>query len=155
MSEHFTGVEIVFCPEFRNDWLRFGAPDARIRLDRRRTLVLFRPRRIFGYVRWQANEYGTHGWRFVVAQTRSPHERVSQIAGVRPGAEMHLSAVSATNIKRALSQIDALERAGFSANGVSPNYYRHVHSRIVTRQPIRPYTAEQHAAHVAAMAVPR
>ena len=80
---------------------------------------------------------------------------MSQIAGVRPGAEMLLSAVSATKISRALSQIDALERAGFSADGVSPNYYRHVRSRIVTRQPIRPDTAEQHAAHVAAMAVPR
>jgi len=80
---------------------------------------------------------------------------VSQIAGVRPGAEVLLSAVGDTKIKRALSQIDALERAGFPPDGVSANYYRHVHNRIATRQPIHPYSAEQHAAHIVAMAVPR
>lgn len=59
MSEHFTHVEIAFYPEFLNHWLRFGEPDQWLDLDRRRLLALFKPGRVFGYVRWRANEYGT------------------------------------------------------------------------------------------------
>ena len=59
MCEVFTGVEIAFYPEFINFWLRFGAPDAQNVLDQRRSLALFGPGQIFGYVRWQANAYGT------------------------------------------------------------------------------------------------
>lgn len=54
MSEPFTRVEIAFYPEHLNHWLRFGEPDEQQDLDRRRSLALFKPARVFGYVRWRA-----------------------------------------------------------------------------------------------------
>ena len=56
-----TLVEIVFLPDWLNHWLRFGEPDRAHDLDRRRSIALFGPGRLFGYVRWRANDYGRNG----------------------------------------------------------------------------------------------
>ena len=69
MNREFTLVEIVFYPEYLNNWLRFGTPDLEYDLDRRRALACFKPGRIFGYVRWVANEYGTQKWHLYVVRT--------------------------------------------------------------------------------------
>ncbi len=153
MSEPFTRVEIAFYPEHLNNWLRFGAPDEQHDLDRRRSLALFKPGRIFGYVRWRANEYGTQDWRFTVVRTAAPSLLLSRIEGITPGGEVLLLVVGNTKVKRALLQIDTLETAGIEPAAVSPAYYRHVHNRITAGQPIRAYTEAQHAAHLAARQV--
>jgi len=153
MSELFTRVEIAFYPEHLNHWLRFGDPDEQRDLDRRRSLALFKPGRVFGYVRWRANEYGTQEWRFTVAQTAEPSLLLSRIEGVTPGGEVLLLATGNAKVKRALLQIDALEAAGFEPADVSPAYYRHVHNRITGGQPIRAYSMAQHEAHLAARQV--
>lgn len=153
MSEAFTRVEIAFYPEHLNHWLRFGAPAEQHDLDRRRSLALFKPGQVFGYVRWQANEYGTQDWRITILKTAEPSLFLSRIEGVHPGGEVLLLATGNTKVKRALLQIDVLEAAGFEPADVSPDYYRHVHNRITAGQPIRPYTEPQHAAHRAARRV--
>ena len=153
MSEAFTRVEIAFYPDHLNWWLRFGAPDERQDLDRRRSLALFRPGRIFGYVRWRANEYGTQEWRFTIVQSGEPSLLLSRVEGVHPGGEVLLLVTGNTKVKRALLQIDALETAGFEPADVSPAYYRHVHNRITTGQPVRNYSDAQHQAHLAARAM--
>jgi len=153
MSECFTRVEIAFYPEHLNNWLRFSAPDKQHDLDRRRSLALFRPGQVFGYVRWRANEYGTQEWRFTVVQTAEPSRFLSRIEGVTPGGEVLLLATGNTRVKRALLQIDRLEADGFDPAEVSPTYYRHVHNRIVAGRPIRPYSYEQYAAHLAGQRV--
>lgn len=149
MSESFTRVEIAFYPEHLNHWLRFGEPDGQQDLDRRRSLALFKPGRIFGYVRWRANEYGTQDWRFTIVQSAEPSLLFSCIEGVSPGGEVLLLVTGNTKVKRALLQIDALEAVGFEPANVSPAYYRHVHNRITAGQPIRPYSTAQHEAHLA------
>ncbi len=150
MSEHFARVEIAFYPEYLNHWLRFGEPDEQQDLDHRRSLAYFRPGRVFGYVRWRANEYGTQDWRFTIVQTAVPLRFLSRIEGVRPGGEVLLLATGNAKVKRALLQIDALEAAGFEPADVSPAYYRHVHNRIAAGQPVRDYSKTQHEAHLAA-----
>lgn len=153
MSEHFTRVEIVFYPEHLNHWLRFGVPDAQQDLDRRRSLAVFRPGRVFGYVRWRANEFGTQEWRFTIVRTSEPSLPLSRIPGVDPGGEVLLLAAGNTRVKRALLQIGVLEADGFDPAGVSPAYYRHVHNRITAGQPVRAYSREQHAAYSASKKV--
>lgn len=153
MSEHLTRVEIAFYPEHLNHWLRFGPPDEEHELDRRRAIALFQPGRIFGYVRWRANEYGTRDWRFCVIKSTEPSRFLSRVEGVHPGGEVLLLAVGNAKVKRALSAADALEEAGFDPADISPDYYRHVHNRITAGQPIRPYTDQQHTAHLAAQQV--
>lgn len=153
MSEFFTRVEIAFYPEHLNHWLRFGVPDEQHDLDRRRSIALFKPRRVFGYVRWRSNEYGTQDWRFTVVQTAEPSLLLSRIEGITPGGEVLLLATGNAKVKRALLQVDALEAAGFEPADVSPAYYRHVHNRITAGQPIRAYSMAQHEAHLAARQV--
>lgn len=153
MSESFTHVEIAFYPEHLNNWLRFGDPDEQHDLDRRRSLALFKPGRIFGYVRWRANEYGTQDWRFTVVKTVAPSLLLSRIEGVDPGGEVLLLATGNTKVKRALLQIDVLETDGFEPADVSPAYYRHIHNRVAAKRPIRAYSMAQHEAYVAAQRV--
>jgi hypothetical protein len=153
MTEHFTRVEIVFYPEHLNHWLRFGAPETQQDLDRRRSLALFRPGQVFGYVRWRANEYGTQEWRFTIIRTSEPSLLLSRIPGVDPGGEVLLLAAGNTKVKRTLLQIDVLEADGFDPVDVSPAYYRHVHNRITAGQPVRAYSREQHAAYLASRKV--
>jgi hypothetical protein len=153
MLKHFTQVQIAFYPEHLNHWLRFGAPDESHDLDRRRSLAFFKPGRIFGYVRWRANEYGTQEWCFTIIRTKEPSRFLSRIEGVTPGGEVLLLATGNTKVKRALLQIDMLEADGFDPAEVSPAYYRHVHNRIAAGRPIRPYSYEQHVAHLAVQRV--
>lgn len=153
MPEQFTRVEIAFYPEHLNHWLRFGEPDQQVDLDRRRGLAFFKPGRIFGYVRWRANDYGTQDWRFIIVRTATPSRFLSRIEGVMPGGEVLLLAIGNAKVKRALLQIDALEVAGFEPVEVSPAYYCRLHNRITTGQPIRAYSMAQHQAHLAARRV--
>lgn len=153
MSDHFTCIELVFYPEHVNFWLCFGEPDERLDLDRRRSLALFGPSKVFGYVRWRANEYGTQDWRVAIVRTGAPSWLLTRLEGVHPGGEILLSATGKSRVKRALAQLDALEEAGFELAEISPAYYRQVHNRIAVSRPTREYSDEQHRAFKAARAV--
>ena len=153
MCESFTAVEIAFYPEFINFWLRFGEPNAEYVLDRRRSLALFGPGQIFGYVRWQANAYGTQDWRIVIARTGAPAYALTRLEGVHPGAEVLLSVTGNARVKRLLARIDVLEAAGFDPAEISPAHVRHMHNRIAVSCPVTPYSADQHAAFLAARVV--
>jgi len=146
MNRQFTLVETAFYPEFLNHWLRFGAPDFEFDLDRRRALACFKPGRIFGYVRWIANEYGTQKWHLYVVRTVDQSQLLTRIDGVHPGGEILLKAVGKSKVKQALSLVDSLEDSDFDPGKVSQAYYRHAHNRISVRQPIQPYTKAQHNA---------
>ena len=153
MSELFTRVEIAFYPEHLNYWLRFGEPDEEHDLDRRRSLAFFKPGRVFGYVRWWANEYGTQRWGFAIIRSGEPSRFLSCIEGVYPGGEVLLSVTGNAKVKHALIQIDTLETDGFEPIDVSYAYYRHVHNRIAVGKTIRSYSTEQHKAYLAARRV--
>ena len=153
MSEPFTRVEIAFYPEHLNHWLRFGKPDEEHDLDRRRSLAFFKPERVFGYVRWRANEYGTQDWRFTIIGSGEPSKFLSRIEGVYPGGEVLLFAAGKAKVKQALMQIDTLETEGFEPTDVSCAYYRHIHNRIAIGKTIRAYRQAQHEAYLAARRV--
>lgn len=145
MTDAFTAVEIAFYPEYRNDWLRFGTPDVVHRLDRRRSLAIFKADQTFGYVRWRAGNFGTVSCSFTVARTGSTNG-LARAAGVHPGAEILLAVDGAARVRRALAMIDQLEIAGFDPADLSPSHHRHLHNRLATGKVPRPYSAAQHAA---------
>lgn len=155
MAEVLTRVQLAFYPEHLNWWLRFGEPDRRILLDRRRAVALFRPGQVFGYVRWQASEYGTQTWRFTIVRAAKPSVMLSRIDGVYPGGEVLLLAVGSAKVMRALKENDKLEAAGFEPADVSSDYFRHLHNRIAIGRPARPYTRAEHDAYLAARKVRR
>ncbi len=149
MSEFFTRAEIEFYPEFANLWLRFGEPDQEFDLDRRRAIAFFKPAKLFGYVCWLSNVYGTQRWDFAVILTVKPGNRIDRFAGIKPGGEILLHATGKAKVKRSLELIDGLEDAGFEPANVSHAYYRHVHNRVAVGQPVSPYSCAQHAAFIA------
>ena len=153
MSEHLTRVKIAFYPKHLNHWLRFGEPAKKHFLDRSRSLALFGPGRVFGYIRWRGNEYGTQDWRLAVVRTGEPSRFLSPLEGVYPGGEVLLVATGNARVKRALSLIGAIEARGFEPSIVSPAYYRHAHNRIAIGRPVRAYSQAQHEAHLAALRV--
>lgn len=153
MREVLTGVEIAFYPEFINFWLRFGAADGQHVLDQRRSLALFGPGKIFGYVRWHADTYGTQDWRIVIVQTGAPPQALTRLEGVHPGGNILLSATGNARVKRVLTQLDALEAGGFDPASISPAHVRDIHNRIAVSQPIAPYSDDQQTAFQAARAV--
>ena len=149
MSDQFTRVEIASYPNHLRFWLRFGEPDEQCKLDRRRSVAVFRPGRLFGYVRRSVGEDGSEDWRFAVVKTAAPSRFLGRIDGVQPGGDVYLQVAGKRRVKRALLQIDALEAHGFRPIEVSPAYYRDIHNRISSGQAIRAYSAAQHAAHLA------
>ncbi|MDA4848887.1 DUF2840 domain-containing protein [Hoeflea poritis] len=153
MSKFFTSVEIAFYPEYINCWLRFGKPDAKHNLDRRRSLVLFGPAQVFGYVRWRANEYGMQNWSIAIARARAPLQVLTRLEGIHPGADILLLTTGKARVKRVLAQLDKLEAAGFEPAEISPAYHRHIHNRILTSRSVKPYSDEQHDAFLAARAL--
>lgn len=144
-----TRVELAFYPEHTNYWLRFSNPVDRIELDRRRSLAVFEPGQIFGYVRWTANEYGTQDWRLTILEAQEPHIMLSRVPGVSPGVEVLPLVKGKGPVKRCLEVLDRLETECFALEDVSPSYYRHVHVRLIANRKIRPYSHDQHEAHLA------
>ena len=144
MSELLTRVEILYLPDSINYWLPFGTPRHWQEPDRRRALAYFAAGQVFGYVRWEANEYGTQSWRSWVLQAGGSGARLHRVPGVRPGAEILLDTRGKVRVKRTFEAIDELSAAGFDPEDVAPSYFNLLHVRIHTRHPLRPYTDAQH-----------
>ena len=153
MCRVFTRVEVAFYPEYLNNWLRFGDPIYNFDLDRRRSLAIFKPGQIFGYIRWRANEYGTQEWHFVIVKAVEPLHRMSCFAGIQPGGQILLTTSGNVKVKRVLAQIDLLENDGFDPSKVSPNFYRQIHNRTMIGLSVRGYSSQQHEAYLAAREV--
>jgi hypothetical protein len=148
MSELLTRVELHFGRDALNYYIRFGEPRLREDLNGWRAFEYFASGQIFGYVRWEANEYGTQDWRFWVIHAEDTVEPIHRIPGVAPGGEVLLEAAGGACVRKALELIDTIEAQGVDPEEVSSAYYVHVHQRILTRLPIRPYSAIQHKAHL-------
>lgn len=144
MGEFLTRVELHFGRDFFNYYIRFGEPRQRNDLDRRRAFEYYAPGQLFGYVRWEANEYGTRYWRIWVVRAGDPVILLHRIPGVTPGAEILLQLSGGTRVKRAFEAIDAIEALGIDPADVPASYYVQIHHRIVTRLPIPPYSTARH-----------
>lgn len=150
MCKLFTRVEVAFYPEHLNNWLRFGIPVYDLNLDRRRSLAIYKPGQIFGYIRWSANEYGTQEWLLVIVKAAELLHRINCFPGIQPGGQMLLATSGNVKVKHILSQIDLLENNGFDPSKVSPNFYRQLHNRTMINRPVSGYSSQQHEAYLAA-----
>ncbi|MEI9413068.1 DUF2840 domain-containing protein [Mesorhizobium salmacidum] len=145
MSE-LTYVELLWLKKRIENYIRFGKSVENRIIDKSRRVVAFAPGSIFGFVRWTANDFGTIASRMDILRAVGPGKRCSTIAYVRPGADILLTAITWPKVERVLEIIDAVEALGIDPMDASPEYWRHVHSRLVARESPRPYTRQRHEA---------
>ena len=148
MSGPLTRVALVFVPERRNVWLRFGRPARERIIDRQRRVAEFSAGAVFCRVRWEANAYGTVVWEFAVVQAVAPREMLQRIAGIVPGAMLLLHVRTAAKVQAVLRLIDAIEATRIDPADVAPTYWRMVHNRLAARVEVSPYTPDRHAAYL-------
>jgi hypothetical protein len=141
-----TEVDLLWWRERAEVWIRFGRPDGETIHDRRRRTVRFAPDAVFGLVRWASNDYGTVRSELDIVRAVRIGEPYTTRPHVRPGAELLAAARGWLSVSRALAVIDAIETAGFDPACVAPDYWRHVHNRLLVGLEPRPYQARRHRA---------
>lgn len=145
MSE-LTAVELLWLKKRNENYIRFGKVSSNRNIDRCRRAVTFTPGSIFAFVRWTANDFGTITSRIDILRAVAAGRHCSTVAYVRPGAEILLTATGWPNVEKVLKIIDAIEAIGIDPVDVSPDYWRHAHSRFAGRETPRPYTRQRHDA---------
>lgn len=145
-----TRVLLAYIEQRMNLYLRFGHPVCEQRLDRHRRMVWFSPDSLFCRIRWEGNDHGTTRWQLMVLQALSPLDTMQLIPGVTPGASLLLRAEGERQVQAVLQRIDAIEAQGVDPTAVAPTYWHMLHNRLAARMPLPEYTAERHAAYIAA-----
>ena len=141
-----THVELTWIEKTIEHWLRFGRRADEKILDRRRSVSSFKPGSIFAFVRWASNDFGTIVSRMDIVRAVEPGARYQTLPFVRPGGEILLRVDGWPKVERVLQAIDAAETLGINAADVAPDYWRHVHNRLVANLAPRIYTPAQHQA---------
>jgi hypothetical protein len=141
-----THVELVWIKKRIENYIHFGHVVAKQTIDRSRRVVSFGSGSVFAFVRWTANDFGTIASRIDILRAVARGRRCSTLAYVRPGADILLTTKGWPNVEKVLKVIDQIEALGIDAADVSPDYWRHVHSRLATREAPRPYTRQRHEA---------
>lgn len=141
-----TWVELVWVEGRIERWIRFGQPVEDRILDRRTRLVAFAPGTLFGFVRWSREPGGAVASRIDVLRAVPRGRALSTIPGVTPGADSLLRLLGWPVVKRALDAIDAVEAQGFDPTAVAPDWWRHVHNRLIAGETPRPYAPDRHRA---------
>lgn len=143
---NLTHVELVWLKKRIENYIRFGQVASNRSIDRSRRVVSFTPGSIFAFVRWTANDFGTVASRIDILRAVASGERCSTVAYVRPGADILLTVIGWPNVEKVLKIMDAIETIGIDPIDVSPDYWRHAHSRFAAREAPRPYTRQRHEA---------
>ena len=135
-----SNLTAVFCHYGKdrfNHRLRFGVPQALVKLDSYRKIAVFKPGAIFGYIRWMADEYGTQDWRFYILESQNGG-LIPPIPGVRPGAKILFSAQGKSRVQRCLSHIDHLEAmAKTGLESLPASYWRVIETALIKDAPLR------------------
>lgn len=141
-----TRVELLWQEGQVERWLRFGLEACERILDRRRREIGFRPGSVFAFVRWAASDYGTALSRIDILRAVGAGESYATVPFVAPGADILLHLNGWPKVQRVLLAIDAVEAAGMEPADVAPDYWRHVHSRLLIGEMPRAYAPSRHRA---------
>ena len=144
-----TTVELIWMEKRVEHRIHFGRPLRTHTIDRCRRVVSFAPDRVFAFVRWAANDFGTIVSRIDIVRTVIVGEAYQTLPFVRPGGEILLKVHAWPKVERVLQLIDAIERIGIDPEAVSPDHWRHVHNRLAAGHEPRGYTLDHHRAFLA------
>lgn len=145
-SQLETSVDLTWWRDRSESWIRFGRPVRETVHDRRRRTVVFAESAVFAWVRWAGGDYGTTVSEVDVLQAAKAGRPLITKLGLRPGAEPLLTLSGWPRVRRVFSLIDAIEALGLDPSLVAPDYWRHVHNRLLAGLAPRPYTLGRHRA---------
>ena len=141
-----THVELTWLKKRIENWIRFGRIVEEHALDRQRRVVSFAPGSIFAFVRWASNDFGTVVSRIDILRAVRPGERHATVPFVRPGGEILLRLSGWPKVEKALQAIDAVEALSIDPADAAPEYWQHVHNRLIVNEEPRRYTRTRHQA---------
>jgi hypothetical protein len=147
-NEGLTQVELTWVEKKIENRIRFGSVVRQQILDRRRRIVFFWPDTVFALVRWASNDFGTILSRIDIVRAVNHGEAYQTLPFVRPGGEILLKVESWPKVERVLQAINAIERLDIDPEAVSPDHWRHIHSRIAAGHEPRSYALDQHRAYL-------
>jgi len=153
LRRDLTYVELVHQPGRIERWIRFGAVDDELVIDRQTRFLGFRPDAILAFVRWASNDFGTAVSRIAILRAVRPGEGLSTVPGVIPGGECLLRVSGWSRVERVLKAIDAVEAIGVEPATAAPDHWRHLHHRLVAGEPPRAYSLERHRAWLSRQAL--
>jgi hypothetical protein len=141
-----TRVELLWLAKRIENRIRFGRTVEERKLDHFRRMVFFEPGRIFGFVRWASNDFGTVVSRIDILRAVGAGEPCSTVPCVGPGAEILLHISGWPKVEQVLQQIDAIETLGIDPADVAPEHWQHVQNRLIANELPRYYTRLRHQA---------
>ena len=139
-----TTVELTWFEGRIEHWIRFGKPVEDTILDRRRRLLSFAPGALFAFVRWASNDFGTVVSRIDIVRAVARGEAYQTLPFIRPGGEILLRTHGWPKVEQVLQAIDAVEALRIDPAKAAPEYWHHLHNRLVINAPARSYSREQH-----------
>jgi Protein of unknown function (DUF2840) len=141
-----THVELLWIERSVERWIRFGRPVGDTILGRRRRVLDFATGSIFALVRWAGNDSGTIASRVDILRAVRRGEASATVPHVDPGADILLRVAGWPKVRSVLNLIGEIESLGIDAADAAPDYWRHVHGRLIVGEAVRPYTRERHKA---------
>jgi hypothetical protein len=141
-----TTVELLWLEKRIENRVRFGHPVSERTLDRSRRVLSFAPGSIFAFVRWTSNDFGTVLSRIDILRAAIPGQRYSTVPWITPGGDSLLRLSGWPKVERALQLIDAVEALDIDPVDVAPDYWHHIHNRLLVNERPRPYTRSRHRA---------
>ncbi|NTF89557.1 DUF2840 domain-containing protein [Agrobacterium rhizogenes] len=145
-ADNLTHVELIWVEKKIEYWIRFGREAHAQVLDRRRSVLAFRPNSIFAFVRWAAKDFGTIISRVDIVRAVAPGEPYQTLPFLRPGGDILLKIEGWPKVERVLRHIDSIEAAGIDVCDVAPDHWRHVANRMLAHQAPLAYTSARHQA---------
>ena len=124
-------------------------PCARPAVERADGWLGFEPGAVFVQVLRETVRSGTDRWRLAVLRAGGPGERLCRVTGVRPGAELLLWVTGKGRTEHVLRTFAAIRRLGIDPVDVSPPWFAGAGAALNADIAPPPYSADQHAAHVA------
>lgn len=141
-----TRVELLHLEKRIERWIRFGRHAEEEILDRRRRALWYEGGRVFAFVRWAANDYGTAVSRIDILRACATDEPLTTVPGVTPGGEVLLRISGWPKVERVLLAIDQVEALDLHPADACPDHWRHVHNRITADRVPRAYDHARHEA---------
>lgn len=141
-----THVTLIWREGICEDWLKFGKPVATRIIDRRQRIESYAAGKLFGLMRWAANDYGTIRSTLDIVRAVGAGEVCTPIAQVDPGGELLLSVRGWPKVAAVFRLIDTIDALGIDPCDVAPDYWQHIHNRLCGREAPRSYSAARHRA---------